>query len=282
MRVLFRKMHGLGNDFVVIDRREAQLAGWPEMTGARAAALADRQTGIGCDQLIVLETSTVADVRMRIFNPDGGEVESCGNATRAVGMLLADEAGAPEVTIETGGGLLTARADANAIAPGVAVDMGAPRFDWDAIPLAYAMDTLHMPVGWEDLADPSAINVGNPHVVFVVPDAGAVDLARLGPLIETDPLFPARVNVNVLSLAGPDHIRLRVWERGAGLTRACGTGACASAVIAIRRKLVRSPVRVSLPGGDLVIDWAPGGTITMTGPATLAFEGTFDDAQFPA
>lgn len=286
MRVPFRKMHGLGNDFVVIDRRASALAAWPEMTGARAAALADRRTGIGCDQLIVLEPSSIADVRMRIYNPDGGpnggEVESCGNATRAVGMLLAQESNRPETTIETGGGLLTARADQQGIAPGIAVDMGAPRFDWDAIPLAYAMDTARMPVGWEDLADPAAVNVGNPHVVLVVPDVDAVDLARLGPLIETDPLFPQRINVNVLSLVGPDHIRLRVWERGAGLTRACGTGACASAVVAIRRRLVSSPVRVSLPGGDLVIAWAPGGTITMTGPATLAFEGTFDDAQFPA
>ena len=278
MRVPFRKMHGLGNDFVVIDRRASALAAWPEMTGARAAAIADRRTGIGCDQLIVLEPTTVADVRMRIFNRDGGEVESCGNATRAVGMLVAGQTGAAETTIETGGGLLTARADE----AGIAVDMGAPRFDWDAIPLAYAMDTSRMPVGWEDLADPAAVNVGNPHVVLVVPDVDAVDLARLGPLIETDPLFPSRINVNVLSLVGPDHIRLRVWERGAGLTRACGTGACASAVVAIRRRLVSSPVRVSLPGGDLVIAWAPGGTITMTGPATLAFEGTFDDAQFPA
>ena len=282
MRVPFLKMHGLGNDFVVIDRRAGALAAWPEMTGARAAALADRRTGIGCDQLIVLEPSSVADVRMRIYNadggPNGGEVESCGNATRAVGMLLAGETNAPEITIETAGGLLTARTGE----AGIAVDMGAPRFDWDLIPLAYAMDTLHMPVGWDDLADPAAINVGNPHVVFVVPDVDTVNLARLGPLIETDPLFSKRVNVNVLSLAGPDHLRLRVWERGAGLTRACGTGACASAVIAIRRKLVSSPVRVSLPGGDLVIAWAPGGTITMTGPATLAFEGTFDDVQFPA
>jgi diaminopimelate epimerase len=278
MRVPFRKMHGLGNDFVVIDRRDAALATWPEMTGARAAALADRQTGIGCDQVIMLEPSTLADVRMRIFNPDGGEVESCGNATRAVGMLVAGQSGADKTTIETGGGLLVARADE----AGIAVDMGAPRFDWDAIPLAYAMDTASMPVGWEDLADPAAVNVGNPHLVFVVADADAVDLARLGPQIETDPLFPQRINVNVLSLAGPDHIRLRVWERGAGLTRACGTGACASAVVAIRRKLVASPVRVSLPGGDLLIAWAPGGSITMTGPATLAFEGTFDDAQFPA
>jgi diaminopimelate epimerase len=278
MRVPFRKMHGLGNDFVVIDRRDGVAAAWPEMTTLRAAALADRQTGIGCDQVIVLEPSTLADVRMRIFNPDGGEVESCGNATRAVGMLLVQESDQAETTIETGGGLLTARADD----AGIAVDMGAPRFDWDRIPLAYAMDTLHMPVGWEDLTDPVAVNVGNPHVVFVVPDVDAVDLARLGPLIETDPLFPHRINVNVLSLSGPDQIALRVWERGAGLTRACGTGACASAVAAIRRKLVNSPVRVSLPGGDLQIAWAPGGAITMTGPATLSFEGTFDDAQFAA
>ncbi|MBC7492338.1 MAG: diaminopimelate epimerase [Novosphingobium sp.] len=278
MRVPFRKMHGLGNDFVVIDRRDAALAAWPEMTGSRAAALADRRTGIGCDQVIVLEPSTVANVRMRIFNPDGGEVESCGNATRAVGMLVAGQTGATETTIETGGGLLVARADE----AGIAVDMGAPRFDWDTIPLAYAMDTLHMPVGWDDLADPAAVNVGNPHVVFMAADVDAVDLAGLGPLIETDPLFPSRINVNVLSLAGPDHIRLRVWERGAGLTRACGTGACASAVVAIRRKLVASPVRVSLPGGDLMIAWVPGGSISMTGPATLAFEGTFDDVQFPA
>ena len=277
MRIPFRKMHGLGNDFVVIDRRDAKLAGWPAMTAARAAALADRQTGVGCDQVIVLEPSARADVWMRIYNPDGGEVESCGNAARAVGMLLAQDTEAAEITIETSGGLLTVRADAQ----GIAVDMGAPRFDWDAIPLAYAMDTRHMPVGWDDLADPAAVNVGNPHVVFTVPDVDAVELARLGPLIETDLLFPHRVNVNVLSVAGPDHIAVRVWERGAGLTRACGTGACASAVVAIRRKLVTSPVRVSLPGGDLRIAWAPGGSITMTGPAALTFEGTFDDAQFP-
>ena len=157
MRVPFCKMHGLGNDFVVIDRRDAALAAWPEMTGSRAAALADRRTGIGCDQVIVLEPSTVAQVRMRIFNPDGGEVESCGNATRAVGMLVAGQTGATKTTIETGGGLLVARADE----AGIAVDMGAPRFDWDTIPLAYAMDTLHMPVGWDDLADPAATHCGH-------------------------------------------------------------------------------------------------------------------------
>lgn len=278
MRVPFRKMHGLGNDFVVIDRRDRALAAWPVMSPARAAALADRRCGIGCDQVIVIEPSRVANIRMRIFNPDGSEAEACGNATRAVGMLLADGANSAAITIETIGGMLTARADTR----GIAVDMGVPRFAWDAIPLNYAMDTAHMPVGWEDLTDPAAVNVGNPHVVFVAPDVDAVDLARLGPLIETDPLFPTRINVNVLSLAGPDHIALRVWERGAGLTRACGTGACASAVVALARKLVRSPVRVSLPGGDLEITWTPGGSITMTGPATLAFQGSFDDAAFPS
>jgi diaminopimelate epimerase len=159
--------------------------------------------------------------------------------------------------------------------------MGAPRFDWDAIPLAYAMDTLAMPLGWETLENPVAVNVGNPHAVFFVPDADAVDLARLGPVIENDPVFPERVNVNVASLIGPDHLRLRVWERGAGLTRACGTGACATAIAAMRRKLTGRSVTVELPGGPLRIDWQDSGTILMTGPATTSFEGAFDDARYP-
>ncbi|WP_292959727.1 diaminopimelate epimerase [Novosphingobium sp. UBA1939] len=274
MRIPFRKMHGLGNDFVVIDARETPLA----MSDRRAAALADRRTGVGCDQLIVLEPSAVADVRMRIFNNDGGEVEACGNASRAVGLLLGGER-----RIETLAGVIRSEAGAD----GVAVDMGTPRFDWNRIPLAYAMDTLTMPVGWEDLTDPVAVNVGNPHVIFFVPDADAVDLARLGPLIENDPLFPERVNVNVASLIGPDRIRLRVWERGAGLTRACGTGACATAVAAIRRKLTGRTVAVELPGGPLTIAWPEGeqpegGSILMTGPAATSFEGSFEDTDFPA
>jgi diaminopimelate epimerase len=185
------------------------------------------------------------------------------------------DGGAP-VTIETGGGPI-------ALEPldgGARVDMGAPRFDWDAIPLAYPMDSFTMPVGWDELTAPMAVNVGNPHAIFFVDDADTVALEKLGPVIEHDPLFPERVNVNVASLAGPDHLRLRVWERGAGLTRACGTGACATAVAAIRRGLVQSPVRVTLPGGDLVIAWQPGGTILMSGPATEAFRGTFDWADF--
>ncbi len=268
MRIPFRKMHGLGNDFIVIDARVQPVP----MTPARAAALGDRRTGIGCDQLIVLEPSASADVKMRIFNQDGSEVEACGNASRAVGLLLGGTQ-----TIETLGGLIRSEAGPD----GVTVDMGHPRFDWNAIPLAYAMDTLTMPVGWEDLTAPTAVNVGNPHVIFFVPDADAVDLARLGPQIETDPLFPARINVNVASLVAPDHLRLHVWERGVGLTRACGTGACATAIGAMRRKLVGRKVRVDLPGGPLVIEWTADDAILMTGPAATSFEGTFKDADYP-
>ena len=262
-------MHGLGNDFVIFDAREAPL----EMDGGRARALADRRTGIGCDQLIVIEPSDRADVRMRIWNADGGEVEACGNASRCVALLLGGE-----TAIETAGGLIQGVADDGA----ATVDMGAPRFGWDEIPLAYPMDTAALPVGWEGLQRPHAVNVGNPHLVFFVEDAAAIDLARLGPLIENDPLFPERVNVNLaevrvggMSLGGVRRpgIDLRVWERGAGLTRACGTGACATAVAAIRHRQMTSPVGVSLPGGTLTIDWQPGGTIRMTGPAAHVFTG---------
>lgn len=256
-------MHGLGNDFVVIDTRSQSVA----MSGALARALADRQTGIGCDQLILIGASDRADVGMRIFNQDGSEVAACGNATRCVPLFVGRD-----VLIETKAGLLRAGQAGDQ----VTVDMGEPRFEWEAIPLAYAMDTLAMPTSWEDLPAPAAVNVGNPHVVFFLDDPDAVDMARLGPLIEHDPLFPERVNVNFAHIVSPGHIRLTVWERGAGFTRACGTGACATAVAAIRRKRATGPVRVSLPGGDLVIDWTPGGHISMTGPATHVFDGTVD------
>lgn len=260
----FIKMHGLGNDFVVLDARVSPI---PAMTPQVARALGDRRTGIGFDQLVLLEPSATQAFRMRIFNADGSEVGACGNAARAVALLHGQPA-----TIETGGGPITLEP----LEGGARVDMGVPRFEWDAIPLAYPMDTAAMPVGWEMLEAPMAVNVGNPHAVFFVEDADAVELDRLGPIIEHDPIFPERVNVNVASLAGPDHLRLRVWERGAGLTRACGTGACATAVAAIRRGLVKSPVRVSLPGGDLVIAWEPRGTILMSGPAAESFRGSFD------
>jgi diaminopimelate epimerase len=269
MRRRFEKMHGLGNDFVIFDAREAPL----EMDAGRARALADRRTGIGCDQLIVLEPSEAADVRMRIWNADGGEVEACGNASRCVAMLLGGDC-----TIETKGGMIRGSAAAGS----ATVDMGEPRFGWDEIPLAYPLDTAAMPVGWEDLQQPHAVNVGNPHVVFFVEDAAAIDLERLGPAIEADPLFPERVNVNVAEVRiggmNVDGVRrpgieLRVWERGAGLTQACGTGACATAVAAIRYRNMSSPVDVRLPGGMLTIDWRPGGTIRMTGAAAHAFTG---------
>jgi diaminopimelate epimerase len=263
----FSKMHGLGNDFVVIDARTAAL----DMTESRARAIADRHAGIGCDQLILIGNAPDADVSMQIFNADGSEVEACGNATRCVPLFVGRD-----VLIRTRAGLL----DAKAVDGGASVDMGAPHFAWDAIPLAYAMDTLTMSASWEDLPPPAAVNVGNPHVIFFVDDLDAVDTARLGPIIETDPLFPARVNVNFAQVVGDNHIRLIVWERGAGLTRACGTGACATAVAAVRRKLASGPVTVSLPGGDLIIDWAPGGTIRMTGPATHVFDGEADWSRF--
>jgi len=264
MRVPFIKMHGLGNDFVVLDGRTEAV---PPMDARLAAAIANRHTGIGCDQLILLEPSAAADFAMRIFNADGSEVEACGNATRAVGLLHGRPA-----RIATLAGVVEAEPSGT----GIAVDMGEPRFGWDEIPLSYAMDTLTMPVGWEDLDAPVAVNVGNPHVIFFVPDTDAVDLARLGPLIETDPLFPRRVNVNVATIESRSAIRLRVWERGAGLTLACGTGACATAVGAMRRGLVDREVTVTLPGGPLTIAWGQDNRIRMTGPATEAFRGTFD------
>ncbi len=271
MRVSFIKMHGLGNDFVVLDGRSAVL---PPITSALAAGLADRNTGIGCDQLIVLSPSTIADLKMRIFNADGGEVEACGNATRAVGLFI----GKP-TSIETLGGLLAVN---EATDLGISVLMGQPRFGWDDIPLAYAMDTLAMPVGWEGLEGPVAVNVGNPHAVFFVPDCDAVALDRLGPMIEHDAIFPQRVNVNIATVTARDAIRLRVWERGVGETRACGTGACATAVAAMRRGLTDRRVTLTLPGGVLGIEWAEDGGIVMTGPAAESFRGSFDPADYGA
>lgn len=263
MGVRFHKMHGLGNDFVVIDGRETPVA----LDNGQVRAIANRRTGIGCDQLIVIEPSSVADARMRIFNADGGEVEACGNATRCVVRLLGEDA-----RIETMAGILHGTSDAL----GATVDMGTPRFDWETIPLSYAMDTRDMPVGWDGLERPTAVNVGNPHVIFFVPDTDAVPLDAIGPVVETDPLFPDRINVNVATIVHRSAIRLRVWERGVGLTQACGTGACATAVAAIRLGLADGPVTVTLPGGDLVIDWRPGGSIRMTGPATHVFTGELD------
>ena len=264
MRIPFIKMHGLGNDFIMLDARTNQL---PPISSAVAAALADRHTGIGCDQLILLEPSDSADFSMRIFNADGGEVEACGNASRAVALLHGAKA-----AVETSGGIIMVEP----VGRSARIDMGMPRFEWDQIPLAYAMDTQNMPVAWEGLDQPAGVNVGNPHVIFFVDDCDTVPLERLGPQVENDPLFPERVNVNVASIESTESIRLRVWERGAGLTRACGTGACATAIAAMRRGLVGREVNVTLPGGSLTIEWDEANRIIMTGPASESFRGTFD------
>lgn len=266
-KLAFHKMHGLGNDFVIIDAREQSVI----MTDELARALADRRTGIGCDQLILLEPSESADLTMRIFNADGSEVEACGNAARCVMRLVGHEA-----RIETAGGTITGSPND----AGATLDMGRPRFEWDAIPLAYAMDTANIPVGWEELTNPIVVNIGNPHVIFFVDNAAAIDLERLGPIIENDPLFPERINVNIATVEADGSITLRVWERGAGLTRACGTGACATTVAAVQRKLVGGETTVHLPGGDLNITWAPGETIRMTGPAAHVFSGEIDTDSF--
>jgi diaminopimelate epimerase len=265
MRRTFHKMQGLGNDFAIFDAREAGLA----ISEPLARALADRRTGIGCDQLIVLEGSEVADLRMRIWNHDGGEVESCGNASRCVVALTGAE------SIETGGGVIHGAADGS----DVEVTMGEPRFGWEQVPLAYPMDTAALPMAWGPLEHPTALSVGNPHLVFFVEDAGAVALDGFGPLIEHDPAFPERINVNVAQVAG-DRVRLRTWERGAGLTLACGTGACATAVAAIASKRAESPVSVTMPGGSLTIAWQPGEPIRMSGAATHVFTGAIDLEAF--
>jgi diaminopimelate epimerase len=264
----FLKMHGLGNDFAVFDARQTPLT----FTSEAVRQLSHRFTGIGCDQFIVLEPSTKADVFMRIYNQDGGEVEACGNASRCVAVLLAK----PACTIETVVGVLSATAQGQT----AIVDMGEPRYDWAAIPLASAMDTLDMPVGWEFLDHPSAVNVGNPHVIFFVAKASAVDLARLGPLIERDGLFPKRVNVNIAEIVDRHEIKLRVWERGAGLTLACGTGACATAAAAIRRGLTERNVTVHLPGGVLTIELTDTNRLLMGGPVATSFTGMVDLAAF--
>jgi diaminopimelate epimerase len=262
----FHKMHGLGNDFVIIDCRNAPLVINPE----KARNIADRGAGIGCDQLILIEPSDVCDIRMRIFNHDGSEVEACGNATRCVVALLDRD-----ISIETKGGLLMGTLTGG----GVSVDIGEPRFQWKQIPLAYAMDTEALPLAWEELSSPICVNVGNPHAVFFVPDVDSIALMELGPIIEHDIVFPERVNVNVASVKD-NKITLRVWERGVGLTRACGTGACATAVAAIRRGLVQSPVKVEQLGGQLTVAWQPGQSILMTGGTSYVFKGIADWDQF--
>ena len=272
-RIPFRKMHGLGNDFVVLDQRRDPV----RIDAAATRVLADRHTGIGCDQVLLLEPphDRRAQVFMRILNPDGSEAEACGNGTRCVASLVAGETGRRAVTIETAAGLLPASIDAAGIAT---VAMGEPRFGWRDIPLAREMDTLHVDLRLGPLIDPVCTSMGNPHATFFVDDAEAIDLATLGPELEHDAVFPERANIGVATMRDRQTIRFRVWERGAGITRACGSGACAAMVAAYRRDLVGELVTVMLDGGDLQIAWPGRGPVLMSGPVALSFEGTFDTA----
>lgn len=274
MRVSFVKMHGSGNDFAVFDQRRTPLA----LTPARAAALADRHRGVGCDQIISIEPSGAADAFMRILNADGSEAGACGNATRCVAILLYEENRRRRLTIETVSGILPAEI----LEAGRArVDMGEPRLLWNEIPLAGPADTLHLPLRAAGAEDAAAASMGNPHVTFFVADLDAVPVLDLGPRFERDPLFPERVNVGFATVLAPDRMRLRVWERGAGLTRACGSAACAAVVNANRRDLGGRSMAVDTDGGRLEIEWCANGHVLMTGPAATAFTGEIDLAAYP-
>ena len=273
----FRKMHGCGNDFVVFDEREAALG----LTAARAAGIANRRTGVGCDQFIVMESpppGSNADVFMRIRNPDGGEAGACGNATRCVAQLCAAETGRRDLVVQTISGLLPARVLDDGR---IRVDMGAARLGWRDVPLARAMDTLHLDLAEGPVRDPAAVSMGNPHATFFVPNVEALDLARLGPALEHAAIFPDRANIGFATILAPDRIRLRVWERGAGLTLACGSGACATLVNAARRGLTGRHAVIIADGGELELEWRDDGHVLMTGPVATAFLGEIDLAAFP-
>lgn len=270
----FRKMNGLGNDFVVIDLRHTK----ERMTTAAAAAIADRKTGIGCDQVITIEDRD--GPFMGVWNADGSEVGACGNAARCVGAILLDETGDAGVAFETMSGAISAE---RAASGRISVDMGVPKFHWKQIPLAEeTQDTRFVdiklgPIDKPVLWGPSAVNMGNPHCVFFVDDAEAQALDRFGPMIENHPMFPERANVSVAEVRGKQYIRLRVWERGAGITKACGTAACAAVVAACRRRLTDRRATVELDGGILAIEWRDDDHVIMTGPYELEFEGVLPE-----
>ena len=261
----FMKMHGLGNDFVVIDSRGRGPDAAGLVTPALARALGDRNRGVGFDQLAEIRDAEGADFTLDFWNSDGSRAGACGNATRCVSDYMMRQLGKDAVTLVTARGGLSALRRADGL---VSVNMGHPQIDWDQVPLSHAVDTLHLPLA----GDPAAVGMGNPHAVFFVPDAEAVDVAARGRAVEHDPLFPQRTNVEFASVTAPDHIRMRVWERGTGITLACGSGACATAVAAHRRGLTGRRVLMDVDGGRLEIDWRDDG-VWMTGPVAHVFDG---------
>lgn len=265
----FVKMHGAGNDFVMLDLRDGTAA-----PPARIAArIADRHRGVGCDQLVMITPppAGLADFGLTFLNSDGSDSGACGNGTRCAAALLMDETGKTEISFESEAGVLDCLRNGDG---SVAVDMGRPALDWQNIPLAEDRDTLHLGLAEGPLADPVGVGMGNPHAVFFVDDAGAIPIGRLGPKLEHHRLFPERANIGVAQVKGRDRIRLRVWERGAGLTQACGSGACAAVVAAVRRGLTGRRVAVEVDGGELFIDWAEDDHVLMSGPTALTFRGT--------
>ncbi len=260
-----------------MDARSAPLA----LDADAVRRLADRRRGIGCDQLIVIEPPREPGTAawMTIRNPDGSEAEACGNATRCVTGLLMDEAGQERVALGTLGGVLRAERRAGGL---VAVDMGVPRLVWHEVPLSRELDTLRLPLVRDGLANPAACSMGNPHATFFVGDVSSLDIARLGPSLEHDPLFPARANIGFAEVLAPDRILLRMWERGAGITLACGSGACAALVNAHRRGLTGRSAIVMLDGGELSIAWGDDGRVMMTGPVAEVFTGMIDLSPSPA
>lgn len=271
----FRKMQGLGNDFVVFDARDRAIP----ISGTQARAIADRHFGVGCDTLVLITPGDAqVDAAMRFFNADGGEVESCGNATRCVARILMDERGLSRVKLSSPGGILICGDAGKGL---VTVDVGIPRLEWNEIPLAEAVDTNKFPLMVEGTSIPvAAVRMGNPHCILFVDDAAKAPVTQLGPWIERHKMFPQRINVEFAQVIDRSHIRMRVWERGIGVTLACGTGACATLVAASRRGLVERKTEVQLDGGTLMIEWREDDHVLMTGPAALSFLGEIDLNQY--
>lgn len=263
----FRKTHGLGNDFVVIDQRRRPVIVTPSL----ARAIGDRHRGVGFDQLVELLPDDAATARMRFWNSDGSRAETCGNATRCVADMVMTETGLAEITLASDGGVLAARRRAGGL---IEVDMGAPRLGWREVPLAREADTVRLPIEGE----PAACSMGNPHCSFFVDDVATVALAARGAAVETDPLFPERTNVQFVEVLARDRARVRVWERGAGVTLASGSSACAVLVNAVRRGLMERRATLVLDGGELGIEWRADDHVLMTGPIAHVFEGVLSPA----
>lgn len=261
MRLAFKKMHGLGNDFVVVDQRDGQDV--PPLALVRA--LGDRRRGVGFDQLAVISEDETADIALTFYNPDGSLSAACGNATRCIARDEMDRRGTKALAIRTGRGMLAAEDAGGGL---TSVNMGRPLLGWDEIPLAEPMNTISLPID----GDPVATGMGNPHCSFFVDNAEAVDLPEFGSRIEHHPLFPERTNVEVIQVLSPEAIRLRIWERGTGVTLASGSCSCAAAVAAARRGLTDRSVKVHVDGGTLEIDWREDG-VWMTGPTVHVFDG---------